>query len=87
MRRLLTIFTNPIVMLEAEQEGAQVRAGDGEMPSLTVVADNVRGEHTTRFSPPPLGVAADFLTGGWKFRGRVRGVVLADGVVRVELEA
>ena len=72
-----------VMALDPATLGPERSAADGEVPSVSIVLDNARGQLTRLFTPPPLGV--EVLLDGVPL-GRVQAVTLG-GQISVEVEA
>ena len=72
-----------LALLDPAALGPERSAADGEVPSVSIVLDNARGQLTRLFVPPPLGV--EVLLDGVPL-GRVQAVTLG-AQISVEVEA
>lgn len=87
---ILRILSVPELVFEAPEllsVGDDAAGLNGEVPNVTVILDNADGGLTELFVDPPLLAESVLLDGEVEqFRGRVRGVRLAQEIT-VELEA
>jgi hypothetical protein len=79
MSMTLRVETVPPVVFAVLDAGPQRAAINGEVPSVSVVLDNARGEAAARLAVPPLRARAQLLLDGVAvFVGSVQAVTLAE---------
>ena len=82
----LRVETVPPIVFAVLDAGPQRAAINGEVPSVSVVLDNARGEAAARLAVPPLRARAVLLIDDVAvFTGSVQAVTLAD-VATLSLE-